>query len=474
MSVEIDKRPIWVLLLLKGRRPFFFFILAIVAYHIASSPTPEGLTLAGQRGLAVFFVCLVLWVTNALPLAVTSILAIALVPLLGVLPKEEAYSLFGNEAVFFILGAFILAGAVVHSGLSNRIALAIMERFGSSPKRLLVSIYLLAAVLSFFMSEHAVAAMLFPIVLEIARSLKLEPGKSSYGVLLFLSLAWGCIIGGIATFLGGARVPLAMGILGETTGIKIGFLEYSVAVFPLVLTLLIAGYFILTFIHKIDIESVDTAHEVLKVKIKEMGKVGFNEYATFLVMVLTITAWIFYGTDIGLAAVALTSVVVLFVFKLVKWNEIESYVNWGIVLMYGGAIILGTALERSGAALWVADIAIGEWIRDPWVLIALLSLATLLLTEGISNAAVIAILLPIAIGLSGKFNLSPLVLTYAICVPAGLAFNLPLATPANAIAISSKYVTTTDMVKAGVFISLTGWILFNLTAAYYWPLIGLR
>lgn len=474
MSVKIDNRPIWVLLLLKAKRPFFFFLLALVAYHIATTPTPEGLTLSGQRGLAVFFVCLVLWVTNAIPLAATSILAIALIPLLGVLPTDEAYSLFGNEAVFFILGAFILAGAVVHSGLSNRIALAIMERFGSSPKKLLISIYLLAAVLSFFMSEHAVAAMLFPIVLEIARSLKLEPGKSSYGVLLFLSLAWGCIIGGIATFLGGARVPLAMGILGETTGIKIGFLDYSVAVFPLVILLLLIGFFILTFIHKIDIESVTIAHDVLKNKIKEMGKVSFNEYVTFIIMALTITAWILYGTDMGLAAVALVSVVVLFLFKLVKWEDIEGHVNWGIVLMYGGAIILGAALERSGAALWVADIAIGDWIKDPWVLIALLSLATLILTEGISNAAVIAILLPIAIGLSGKFDLNPLVLTYAICVPAGLAFNLPLATPANAIAISSGYVTTRDMLKAGVFISLTGWLLFNLLASYYWPLIGLR
>ena len=129
------------------------------------------------------------------------------------LPQKEVYALFGNEAVFFILGAFMLAGAVMHSGLSNRIALAIMDRFGASPRKLLLSVYLIAAALSCVMSEHAVAAMLFPIVFEIAKSLGLKPGTSGYGKLLFLTLAWGCIIGGVATFLGGARVPLPWGCL---------------------------------------------------------------------------------------------------------------------------------------------------------------------------------------------------------------------------------------------------------------------
>ena len=92
------------------------------------------------------------------------------------------------------------------------------------------------------MSEHAVAAMLFPMVLEISKSLGLKPGKSNYGRLLFFALAWGCVIGGVATFLGGARVPLAIGILKETTGAQIGFLEYSVAVLPLVVVMLLTGY----------------------------------------------------------------------------------------------------------------------------------------------------------------------------------------------------------------------------------------
>ena len=180
-----------------------------------------------------------------------------------------------------------------------------------------------------------------------------------------------------------------------------------------------------------------------------------------------------FGHTVGLATIALASVVVLFVFRLVRWKDIEEYVNWGIILMYGGAITLGTALERSGAAEWIATRTIGEWGTSPVAIIAFFSLVTLLLTEGISNAAVIAILLPIGIGTAGKFGIDPTVVTYAIAVPAGLAFSLPMSTPANAIAVSSNYITVGDLVKSGVVMSLTAWIAFNLVANYYWPLIGI-
>jgi len=396
-----------------------------------------------------------------------------LVPLLDVLPQKDTYALFGNEAVFFILGAFILAGAVMTSGLSNRIALNIMDRYGRSPRKLLISIFLLAALLSFFMSEHAVAAMLFPIVLEITKGLNLRPGKSNYGKLLFFALAWGCVIGGVGTFLGGARVPLAIGILSETTGGTINFLDYTIAVFPLVVIMLLAGYFLLTRIFPIDITGVESAHVVLAKRLKNLGKVTYSEYAVGAVLAITIISWIIFGHAFGLAAVALTSVVVLFVFRLVRWKDIEEYVNWGIILMYGGAIILGTALDRSGAASWLVSGVVGQWAGSPWMVFAMFTLLSILLTEAMSNAAVIAVLLPVSIGMAGRLSMDPALLTYAIAVPAGLAFMLPMSTPANAIAIGSNFVSVRDMVRGGVIMSIIAVVVFNLVAAFWWPLIGM-
>lgn len=473
MGVEIDRRSIWVILVHRAMRPLFFAVLAAVFYLLVTAPPFDGLSVEGQRAIAVFIVCLVLWVSNALPLAVTGIFAIVLVPVFGVLSKKETYALFGNEAVFFILGAFILAGAVMHSGISNRIALNIMDRLGGSPRKLLVSIFLLAALLSFIMSEHAVAAMLFPIVLEISKSLGLRPGQSNYGRLLFFSLAWGSVIGGVATFLGGARVPLAVGILKETTGSSIGFLDYSIAVFPLVAVLLVVGFLVLTRLFPIDIKEVGNARNVIEKKLKGLGKVTSNEYSVGAVLAVTILAWMFFGENFGLATVALISVVALFVFRMVRWKDIEEYVNWGIILMYGGAIVLGAALDKSGAAKWLVDSALGNWSGSPWMVFAAFSFFSILLTAAISNAAVIAILLPVSIGMAETLRIDPMILTYAIAVPAGLDFMFPMGTPAIAIAASSNYITVRETVKGGFIMFLTSWIVFNLVAAIWWPLIGL-
>ncbi|MEK6532048.1 MAG: DASS family sodium-coupled anion symporter [Deltaproteobacteria bacterium] len=472
MAIEIDTRPIWLILAFKALRPLFFAGLGLVFWYIVVMPAPAGLSVEGQRAIAVFIVCLALWVTGFVPLAITGLFAIVLVPLLGVIPKKETFSIFGNEAVFFILGAFILAGAVMQSGLSTRIALNIMDRFGSSPKRLVISLFLLSASLAFIMSEHAVAAMLFPIVLEIAKSLGLKPGASNYGKLLFFALAWGCVIGGVATFLGGARVALAVGILKEATGSTIGFVEYTVAVLPLVAIMLLAGYVILTRLYPIDIQGVDAAHGAIKKRIKALGKVSYREYAVGVVVALTVLSWIISGPA-GLALVALSSVVALFVLRLVRWKDIEEYVNWGIILMYGGAIVLGAALDKSGAAGWLVGKALGSWAHGPIAVFAVFSFLAIFLTEAMSNAAVIAVLLPVGLGLTGNLSMSPAFITYSIAVPAGLAFMFPMSTPANAIAVSSNYITVKDMAKGGFVMCLIAWVVFNLLAAFYWPLIGL-
>ncbi len=473
MTIEIDTRPLWLIIALRALRPIFFAGLLILFAALIYMPAPAGLSPEGQKAIAIFVVCFILWISNALPLAITSLFAIVLVPLFGVLSKKETYALFGNEAVFFILGAFILAGAVMNSGLSTRVALTIMDRFGETPKRLILSIFLLAASLSFLMSEHAVAAMLFPIVFEISKGLNLKPGKSNYGKLLFFSLAWGCVIGGVATFLGGARVPLAIGILKETTGKTIEFLDYTVAVLPIVIVMLFAGYFVMTRLFPMDVTDVEKAHNVLGKRIKTLGKVTYREYAVGALMSATILAWVFLGPAFGLAGIALASVVALFVLRLVRWKDIEEYVNWGIILMYGGAIILGTALDKSGAASWLVNTIIGRWSDSPVIVIALLSLLTIALTEAMSNAAVIAILLPVSIGLAARLSIDPVVLTYSIAVPAGLAFMFPMSTPANAIAVSSNYISVRDMARGGIIMCVLSWIVFNLVAAFYWPLIGM-
>ena len=238
--------------------------------------------------------------------------------------------------------------------------------------------------------------------------------------------------------------------------------------------MLLAGYLWLTRFFPQDIEDIHMAKAVFERKIKGLGKIGYAEYAVGVLMVLTVFLWLFFGRIIGIANIAIVAVVALFILKLVRWKDIEEYVNWGIILMYGGAITLGASLEKSGAATWLANTVIGTWANSPFLVIALLSLSTILLTEGMSNAAVIAVLLPVGIGIAGKFNIDPKIITYAIAIPAGLAFCFPMSTPANAIAVSSGYITTKDMTKAGILMMIIAWIVFIIVAKVYWPMVGVK
>ena len=175
-TIRIDRRPLTLLFLLNYKNAIISLIATLLFLYLLSLSPPSDLSLEGWKGFAIFILCATLWATQALPLAITGLLAIVLIPSLQVLPTKISYALFGNDAVFFILGAFIMAAAVKSSGLSHRLAYYCFKSFGTTIKKLVVTIFFMAAFLSFWMPEHAVAAMLFPIVLEISKALGLRPG----------------------------------------------------------------------------------------------------------------------------------------------------------------------------------------------------------------------------------------------------------------------------------------------------------
>ncbi len=216
---------------------------------------------------------IVLWVSGAIPLAVTGLLILAALPLFGAMSPAEAFPLFGNPAVFFILGALVLAAALMTTGLSRRVSLFLLLRFGGSARRLATGILLTCALLSCVMPEHAVAAIVFPTVSTISRALGLEPRKSRLAPLLYLSMAWGCIAGGIATLLGGARAALAIGILKETTGRDLDFVGYSAAALPVALVLVGVAVVVLNLFYKPEVDDVTPARVQLEREIQRSGAV---------------------------------------------------------------------------------------------------------------------------------------------------------------------------------------------------------
>jgi sodium-dependent dicarboxylate transporter 2/3/5 len=474
MQVKIDTRPLWIVILARWWRFPVFLLLAYTLYYFYLQPPPQGLSLEGFRALIVFLTCLVLWVTQLLPLPVTGLFALVLPALLGIMSPSRAFSFFGSESVFFIMGVFILATALLKSGLSTRIALHLLKSGSKSPRRLIFQVMLTAALLSFIMSEHAVAAMMFPVVLVIVRRLNVGKISASYSRTLFLAMAWGCVIGGIATMLGGARVPLAVGLLQDAGHGTITFLQWTLSMIPLVIVLFAVSYYLLTHYFTIDIETVSDADYAIDEQIRDCGRLLMEEKFLGLLIVAAVTGWIFLGPYLGMASVSILTVVFLFMFRVVEWRDLQERMEWGVILMYGGAIASSSILNSTGAGLWLAETYVVPNLSSPWMLIMVLSLLTILLTEAMSNAAVVAVLLPIGMSVAKQFGLDPKVVVYAVASASGLAFALPMSTPSVAIAYSSGYLKLSEVLTPAVIMAAISWVGLMLTAKYWWPLLGIH
>jgi len=458
-------------LLAKEGVPFFALaLLTLLAFWAGAQDIPDGLTESGWDALLIFLFCLALWVTGLIPLAATSLLGLALLPITGVLGAADAYSMFGSSAVFFILGAFMLAAGARVTGLSEHMALVLIDRVGTGPKQLLLALLLLPAVMAFFMPEHAVAAVFLPIVWEIVRSLDLKIGDR-YAQSLFFAVAWGAIIGGVMTLLGGARGPLALGMVQEITGQSFTFMDWSMAAAPVVVLMLMLAAIILCVITPFEGVNIERARQCVERRQLEIGNLEPRGWLMGGLLLVTVIAWMFAGHAMSLASIALLSVAAMFALRLVTWEEIEPHVSWSVVLMYGGAIAVGTALSVSGAGTWVAMQFFPAGLMG-LSLIIVLTIATLLLTEGVSNAAAVAILLPIAIPVGISAGIDPLTVALTVGIVAGFAFMLPMGTPPNAMIYATGFVQRLAMLRFGGMLSLSALILFVVVSSLWWPMVG--
>jgi sodium-dependent dicarboxylate transporter 2/3/5 len=324
-----------------------------------------------------------------------------------------------------------------------------------------------------WMPNQATAALLFPIAVEVALALRLAAGQSAYAKVLFLSLAWGAMIGSNGSFLGSTRAPLAIGMLQEKHGIGISFGEWVVAALPLVVLGCVLAPIVLRFCFPREQVDFRAAREVLEEAVNQMGPIGSRQRIVAAIVGLTIAAWIVLGSRIDLAVIALLGSAALFATKVIGWEETERRIYWNIVLMYGGAIALGIVIDRTGAARWLVDSAFQGTTVSPAVAVAAVALGALLLSEFMSNVAAVAVMLPLAFSIASQLGASPVALTMATSMGAGLDFALPFSSAPNTIVFSSGYLRMVDVVKAGGMMTIVSILLVVLLVWGWWPLLGI-
>ena len=286
-------------------------------------------------------------------------------------------------------------------------------------------------------------------------------------------MGWGAIIGGTATLLGGARAPLALGMMEAATHKSISFIQWFVFCIPIVLVVMAVSFLVIYLLARRCNVALSAAHAQLEVHRTALGTFSAREKRTVFVVVLTVILWIVFGRDIGLDMVAFFGVILAFVLRITSWDEVQEDVQWSIFIMYGSAIALSAALRDTGAANDLVKLIVQNGLSDPiWLFVAFVILAGVL-TEAMSNAAAVAVLMPIALVIATQFGIDPRAITVAIATSAGLTFLLPVSTPAMAIMTNSPYVHAQKAMAWGVVSKVVGIIVILVFAFYYWPLLGL-
>ena len=439
-------------------------------------PSPEGLTLEGQASLAVLVFCMVWWILAPVALPVTSLVGLALLPTLGAMSPSVTLALFGNQAVFFVIGVFIVASVMMQTGLSSRLTLLGLKKFAHNENSLCNATLFISFGLCFFVVSHAVAALMLPLILRLLQVMNL-PYKSRFAKRLLLSMAWGTVCGSNISLLSSARASLALelyaGFLSqqEQDGLLIGFVEYSLASIPVAICSLLVAMIVLRFMFPPENVNVAQAVQQLKAEVGKKGAISAAEKATAVCVLLMILTMIWAGPN-WLGIVALLFCGLIFGLQLLQWEEAQQYVNWGVALLYGGAIAIGAAVHKTGAASWLVHSLLPQYDVHPWIMLFIIGFLTIILTELISNSAVIAILLPVSLVLASEIGLHPMAMAVFIPVCAGFAFVLPTSTPAMAMVFGVGYLRVRDSLL-GVTISMGTLLLFFLILAFWWPLIGL-
>ena len=449
---------------------------------------PDGLNDASRSVLATSLWIAIWWITEALPIAVTALLPIVLFPLSGGMGLASTSAAFGHKFIFLIMGGFIIAIAIEKWNLHKRIALNIIYFIGTDVKKIILGFMVATAFLSMWISNTATSVMMLPIGIVIIKQLKDNPKTDAdenliFGKALMLSIAYSASIGGIATLIGTPPNMVMAGILAQTYGYEISFLEWFIFGFPVMLLLLFICWWYLTrWAFSFEQKSFPGGIEEISRLKNELGKISYEQKVVATVFASAGVCWISRSfllqnifPSIDDTIIAIFFALLLFVLntkkgndKILQWEEAIK-MPWGILLLYGGGMSLAKAFESSGLAIWIGNQMNAFGSFHLFFLLILLVTAINFLTEVTSNLATTAMLLPVLAPIAIEFDLHPFVLMAAAAVAASCAFMLPVATPPNAVVFGSGYLRIPDMVKKGFFLNLISILTIVLMVYFLLP-----
>ena len=468
------------------------FLIGITAASLVMLlPTPEGLSLEAHKTAALFLLMGVWWATEAVPVAVTALVPLALFPMLGILDIQSAANPYANKTIYLFFGGFLLATAIQKWDLHKRIALFVLENAGSNGASLIFGFMLTAALISMWVMNTATTIMLLPIGLAVITVVKetvtglSEKEMESFQLALLLGIAYGATIGGMSTLIGTGPNGMLAAFMADNYDLDISFVDWMKVGVPLSVIMLPCSWLILTrVIYKVEFETSQETKDLLTNMKQELGKFDGAEFKVFVVFVLTALTWMLRTVldDInglqGLSDAGIAMISALFLFllpsgdkekkgALLEWNDAQENVPWGLLVLFGGGLSLANAVQATGLAVWMGNL-IPQGISIALIVILVVTMI-IFLTELTSNMATTATFLPVVAAIAIQSDFNPILVTAAVALAASCAFMLPVATPPNAIVFGSGLIRVPQMAKAGFLINVLGILVVSFIAVVSVP-----
>lgn len=441
-------------------------VLALVFEYLDLFQTWLGINQAQEISLTILIISATLWVTELVPLYVTSFVII-LLQVVWLLPAINAIkaqgeqlsmdvflSPFFSNIILLFLGGFVLSAILHKYNLDKRIAQWILKKTGSKPSRILLGIMLVSSLLSMWMSNTATAAMMLAIVLPI---LAYIPETNKFSKALVLSIPFACNLGGLGTPIGSPPNAIAMSFLAKS-GIEITFAEWVLVSLPFLLILLIILWFLL-------LKLFPPGDLEIEIELEAREGLSYKHYMIIIVFLVTCIGWLtteYHSVPTGI--VSLLPIIICFGLHFLDTNDFRG-LSWDILYMLGGGLTLGVGLQASGLSTAIVTMI----PTGTEIVLIMFGILAALMTMFMSNTATANLLIPIAVSLEGQ--VSPLVVTVALMCSTSMA--LPVSTPPNAIAFGAGILKAKDMILPGVIITILAAAVVLFVGPNYWDLVGI-
>lgn len=462
--------------------------LGVLVFFIMPSDLP--FELRATAGSAILIA--VWWMTEALPLPVTALMPLVLFPVLGLAPIGDFSGNYAQPTIFLFMGGFMLAMAMQRWNLHKRIAMVVLSVMGSSTKSLVLGFMIATAFLSMWVSNTATAVMMLPIGVSVLamvnQVLKEDRGteelaeggdnedaatRSKFGVALMLGIAYAASIGSMTTIISTPPNVMMVAYLSETHDINIGFGQWMLFGVPIAIVFLLTAWVLLTTIFKPEIKTIPGGRELMNRERKALGKMSTGERRVLMVFIAAALSWVFIpmiltDTLIADAVIAMIVAVSLFIIpggpdgvKLLTWDDALG-LPWGVLLLFGGGLALSAQLTASGVSEWIGEQMQAVGALPTFLLIGAVVLVVLVLTEFSSNTATAATFIPLAGAVAMFLGMDPMLLVVPVALAATCSFMMPVATPPNAIAYGSGFVTMNNMLRAGFILNICALVIVTI------------